>query len=99
MTLQTCGLHDFFSVMNNPENIMWVTTDPLHGKRKHIPLDEQTDEYLNMVDPTGGIIRFKEIMQTLSNRYPEILKGTTLLNVRINFEIYFYFLFLESIYA
>jgi len=77
-------LRDF---MNNPENIMWVTTDPLHGKRKHIPLDEQTDEYLNMVDPTGGIIRFKEIMQTLSNRYPEILKGTTLLNKAFTLKI------------
>lgn len=99
MTLYIYVLHDFFSVMNNPEDVMWVTTDPLHGRRKHVPLDEQTDEYLNMVDPTGGIIRFKEIMQTLSSRYPEILKGIKLLNVRTNFEIYFYFLFLESIYA
>jgi len=73
--------------MNNPEDVMWVTTDPLHGRRKHVPLDEQTDEYLNMVDPTGGIIRFKEIMQTLSSRYPEILKGIKLLNKAFTLKI------------
>ena len=62
---------------------MWVTTDPIQNKRKHVPLDRRDDESLLAADYTGGIIRFKEIMQTLSNKYPQILQGIKLLNVKL----------------
>ncbi|KAE9548695.1 hypothetical protein FO519_008093 [Halicephalobus sp. NKZ332] len=73
--------------MNNPENIMWVTTDPIHNKRKHRSLDQEEDEYFNFIDMTGGIVKFKEIMRNLSNRYPQILKGTQLLNEAFTLKI------------
>lgn len=75
-----------FSVMNNPEHIMWITTDPIQTMRRRRVdiIDAEIPEFRVERNRTE-VIKFKDIMVNLSNKYPRILNGTKLTKVSLFF--------------